>query len=113
MELRAYITRDAADDQLRLTVHEDCTLYSRGTPDWTLSWVSFADDGVDHLFGAQPEQQFTDADRILAEHGWTREGPWAVGDVTTGTYARIARADAKHVLQGADPIKARYLHGGE
>lgn len=93
MELRAYITRDAADDQLRVTVHEDCTLYSRGVPSSTLSWIfPPVDDGKDHLFGAQPEQLFAEADRILAEHGWTREGRWAVGDVTTGTYTRIARA---------------------
>lgn len=111
MELRAYITRDDKGT-VRVTVHTDVTLYSKGSPDPEQSWTyPLIDSGTDHLFGAQPEQPFEDADRILAEHGWTREGPWAVGDVTTGTYARIARADAKHVLQGVDPIKARYLHG--
>lgn len=93
MELRAYITRDAADDQLRVTVHEDCTLYSKGVPNSTLSWaIPLTDDGTDYVMGAQPEQPFEDADRTLAEHGWTREGSWALGDVVTGTYARIARA---------------------
>jgi hypothetical protein len=108
MEIRAYIARDDSDQQLRVTVHEDCTLYSRGVPNWTMSWAfPLADDGVDHLFGAQPEQPFEDADRILAEHGWTREGRWVSGDVVTGTYARITRT--KHVLQGTDPVKARFI----
>lgn len=107
MELRAYIGHDA-EGLLRVTVHEDCTLYSKGSPVPEQSWsFPLVGDGVDHLFGAQPEQPFEDADRILAEHAWTREGRWVSGDVVTGTYARITRT--KHVLQGTDPVKARFI----
>lgn len=110
-ETRAYLTHEA-DDLLRVTVHEGATLYSKGAPTEASWTIPLTDDGRDYVMGAQPEQPFVDADRVLAENGWTREGPWAVGDVVTGTYATITRADAKHVLQGADLIKARYLHEG-
>jgi hypothetical protein len=91
MGTRAYLTHDS-ETALRVTVHEGCALYSDGTPNLDQSWVFAAtDDGVDHLFGAQPERPFRDADRILAEHGWKREGSWMIGDAVTGTYARIAR----------------------
>lgn len=92
METRAYITYET-DDLLRVTVHENCGLYSDGAAVAGASWTyPFVDDGKDHLFGAQPEQVFIGADRVLAEHGWTREEPWGVGDVVTGTYASITRA---------------------
>lgn len=92
METRAYIAHDS-ETVLRVTVHTGAGLYTQGTPDPDQSWTYPAtDDGRVPLFGAQPEQPFEDADRILAEHGWTREGRWLVGDVITGTYARICRA---------------------
>ena len=91
MGTRAYLTHDD-ETTLRVTVHQDATLYDKGSPVPEMTWTfPLVDDGKDHLFGAQPEQPFEDADRILAEHGWTREGRWAVGDVITGTYASIAR----------------------
>jgi hypothetical protein len=93
METRAYITHEP-DGQLRVTVHEGCTLYSEGDVDPNQSWVyPRVNDGVDHVMSAQPDQPFADADSILAEHGWTRESPrWLVGDVIIGTYARITRS---------------------
>lgn len=91
-ETRAYLTI-TADDQFRVTIREGCGLYSRGTEIPGMSWtLPFADDGRTHLFGAEPDQPYADADEILAEHGWKREGRWAVGDSTTGTYADVSRA---------------------
>jgi hypothetical protein len=88
---RAYITHDD-ETTLRVTVHADARLYNTGTPDPDQSWTyRLVEDNVDHLFGAQPDQPFEDADRILAEHGWKREGRWLIGDAVTGTSARIAR----------------------
>lgn len=89
MKAHAYLTQNS-DQELRVTVHRDAGLYSDGTPgeSWTFP---VTDSGKIHLFGAQPEQPFIDADRILAENGWTREGPWMIGDIVTETRARIAR----------------------
>lgn len=92
METRAYITTED-ENLLRLTVREGCTLYSGGEPAEGQSWTfPLIDDGRDYVMGAQPDQPYLDADRVLAEHGWTREGPWAVGDAITGAYATITRA---------------------
>lgn len=90
METRAYLTPESGN-RLRLDIRENCTLYSKGAE---VFWVTFpfVDDGKDHIMGSQPEQPFTDADRVLAGHGWKREGRWVIGDVVTGTYARIIRA---------------------
>lgn len=91
-ETRAYITHEA-EDRLLLTIREDCTLYSMGTAIDGLSWAFRAtDDERWRVFSAQPGPVFEDADEILAEHGWKREKRWAVGDVTTGTYASVTRA---------------------
>jgi hypothetical protein len=58
-----------------------------------MSWsFPLASDECDHLFGAQPDQPFADADRLLADHGWNRDGTWVMGGSTSGTYARVTRA---------------------
>lgn len=89
METRAYLTHDS-ETVLRVTVHTDCALYSKGDADPDQSWTFPAvDDGKAHTFGSQPDQPFEDADRILADHGWKREGRWLVG---TRAHARICRA---------------------
>ncbi|MER7488735.1 hypothetical protein ABTY20_23080 [Streptomyces sp. NPDC126497] len=89
-ETRAYIEQ-ITDDRANLAVYEGVTMYGgRKDPAWSEQYT-LEDDGVDHLFAAQPEQPFTEADRILAAHGFKREGVWVVGDAITGTYARISR----------------------
>ena len=89
--VRACLTRET-QELLRVTVHKNTRLYSKGDPgeSWTFP---VRDDGVTYLLDAQPERPFIDADRILAENGWTREGRWVVGDVVTGTYATISRTE--------------------
>lgn len=51
------------------------------------------------------------AENVLSASGWVTEGEWEQYD--HGYTIAVRRADAKHVLQGVNPIKARYLHGGE
>lgn len=107
METRAYLTHDN-ETTLRVTVHENCTIYSDGTAVSDQSWTfPLADDGTWHLFGSQSDEPFENADRVLIEHAWTREGRWVVGDVVTGTYARVSRV--LHALQGDRPVTARSL----
>ncbi len=111
METRAYLS---ADDEatFRVTVYPEASLYSRGEPAEGQSWsFPLIKNDADYVMGAQPEQPYEDADAVLSEHGWTREGRWVSGDVFTGTYVRVSRT--KHVVQGTDPIKARHLREGE
>ena len=114
-DTRAYIEQ-VADDRANVAVYEDVTMYGgrRGKDPVLSEQYTLEDDGVDHLFGAEPEQPFAEpeqpfaeADRILAAHGWKRGGGWVVGDAITGIYARVART--KHVVQGCEPVSARFI----
>lgn len=92
METRAYLIATSQTEAL-VTVHENATMYHPGTPLPEQFWTyPFTDDGRDYILGAEPQQPYADADRLLADNGWRREGPWAVGDVVNGTYARVSRA---------------------
>ncbi|MGY5627487.1 hypothetical protein ACW7N6_38610 [Streptomyces sp. UC1A3] len=92
-DTRAYIEQ-VTDDRASVMVFEDVTMYGGrdGKTPVLSEQYALEDDGVDYVMGAQPEQPFAEADRILATHGWTREGAWIVGDAVTGIYARVSRA---------------------
>lgn len=92
-DTRAYIEQ-VTDDRAAVEVFEDVTMYGGrdGKAPVLSEQFTLEDGGADHVMGAEPEQPYAEADRILAAHGWRREGVWLNGDAVTGIYARVTRA---------------------